>query len=147
MSLDNARKMELARALYLSGNTQQKDLANRVGVTEKTMGRWVAKEQWDKLRKNLLLTREEQMAAMLTELEELNAYIKLKPQGERFASTKEADIRRKLVRDLRELETRASVAETVNVARAMLVWCREHDPAQAAILTTTFDTYIRTRLA
>jgi len=139
--------MELARALYLSGNTMQKDLAQRVGVTEKTIGRWVQKGEWDKLRKNLLLTREEQMAAMLTELEELNNFIKLKPEGSRFASTKEADIRRKLVRDLRELETRASVAETVNVARAMLAWCRDHDHTQAPLLTALFDLYIRTRLA
>ncbi|MBA3901593.1 MAG: DDE transposase family protein [Bacteroidetes bacterium] len=145
--MDNKKKKEYAKTLYLKeGITMQKELAVRVGVSENTMSRWMRNEGWEKLRKNILLTREEQIQHLLSELEEINGFIKLKPKGERFASSKEADIRRKIIKDIKELETNASLAEIIDTAKKYTNWLAKIDFAKAKEAASFFDLFIKENL-
>jgi len=145
--MNRNQQKEFAKTLYLkSGITVQKELAARVGVSENTMGKWVKDEGWEKLRQNILLTRQEQLQYLLAELEELNKFISSKPEGFRFASSKEADTRRKLIRDIKDLETKASIAEIIEAAQRFTTWLTKVDYAKAKEVAVLFDSFIKEHL-
>lgn len=137
------------KILYTKENiTTQKELALRVGISEKTIGKWVSeeREQWDKLKKNLLLTREEQMLNLYDELTEINAHIKDLPEGSRFADSKLGDVRRKLVKDIKELETKAALPEMIHSCMALLNFIRQADLKIAQDLSKWVDAFIKSQL-
>lgn len=144
--LTNKQKKDWAKSLYVNEKLTQKELAARVGVSENTISKWVKDESWEKLRKNIVLTREEQLQLMLNELEELNAYIASKPIGERFADSKEANIRRNLVKDIKELETKASLAEIIETAKRFTKWLSVVDLKKAREIADLFDAFIKDNL-
>jgi transposase len=140
-------RKEWAKTIYLSEpDATQKAIAARVGVSANTIGKWIEGEGWEKLRRNLLVTRQEQMQLLLQELEELNAYIKNKKEGQRFADSKEADIRRKLIADLKDLETNAGIAETVDVCRKLVEFVSKTDTEKAKELVMICDGFIKAKL-
>ncbi|WP_395974255.1 hypothetical protein [Chryseobacterium cucumeris] len=74
---EEKRLQELAETIYLSDDTlTQKDVADKVGITEKTLGKWVVKFGWAEKRKSLLVTKKNQLAIMYNQLEQLNEEIK-----------------------------------------------------------------------
>lgn len=144
--LTNKQKKDWAKTLYLKERLTQKELAGRVGVSENTISKWVNDEGWEKLRKNMMLTREEQMQLMLNELEALNTFIQKKPAGERFADSKEANIRRNLVKDIKELETKASLAEIIETGKRFIKWLSVADIKKAREIADLFDAFIKDNL-
>jgi transposase len=139
-----AQKKEWAKTLYLKENmTTFKTLAERVGVGAHTISKWVEAGNWEKLRQNTLLTRQEQLCKLLAQLEEFNNYIEAKPEGLRFADSKEADARRKLIADIKALETEASIAETVSVCSNIVEWTAKLNLDNAKQIIDLFDDYIK----
>lgn len=135
-----------AKILYIKDKLTQKEIADKTGRSEKTIGKWVAEGQWEKERKNFLLTRQEQMGNLLDELTELNAFIKKKPDGFRFADSKEGDIRRKLIKDIKELETSSSKPEAISACIALLEFMRKVDLTIAQELAPYVDGFIKSLL-
>lgn len=128
---------------YRAGMTVQKQLALKVGVSEKTMSKWVREGEWEKLRMNIPLVKQEQLQAMLTELQQLNEFISTKPEGLRYADSKEADIRRKLVADIEALEGEAGIADTISVANGFTRWLAKVDVEKAQEIGLLLDSYIK----
>ena len=144
--LTNKQKKDWAKSLFLNEKLTQKELAARVGVSENTISKWVNEGDWEKLRKNILLTREEQMQLMINELEALNKFIQDKPPGFRFADSKEANIRRNLVKDIKELETKASLAEIIEAGKRFTKWLTISDLKKAREFADLFDAFIKDNL-
>src|SRR5690606_17382803 len=128
------------------GITVYKEIARRVNATEHSIGRWAKEDNWELYRKNMLLTREEQMQNLLNELAELNEFIKQKPEGKRFANAKEGDVRRKLIKDMKELVTKASLAEIIETSKRMIRWLSPVDLPLAQKLTDLYDQFIKDSL-
>lgn len=141
-----SQKKDYAATLYGNGLTQQNMLAAKVGVTEKTIGRWVKKYGWESLRRNIPLMKDEQLQMLLSELEQLNNSIADKPNGFRFADSKEADVRRKLIRDIETLEGENSVADVINVAMKFSKWVSQIDFQKGQEVSTLFDGFIKEQL-
>lgn len=138
------QKKEWAKLLYVKENvTTYKILAVRVGVQARTISKWAEEGEWDKLRKNVVLTRSEQLSKLLSQLEAFNSYIEAKPQGYRFADSKEADARRKLIADIKALEADASIAEAINVCTSITNWLAKFDLEKAKNISDLFDNYIK----
>ena len=115
-NMTNKEKRELARILYCKGAVDnQGELASRLGISEQTISKWKKQDGWEDLRKSLLTTRQEELRNLYDQLSELNASIKSKDEGKRYADSKEADIQRKITASIRELETETSLAEVVDV--------------------------------
>jgi transcriptional regulator with XRE-family HTH domain len=145
--MNNQQRKDWAKTLYLKEDvTVQKELAERVGVNPNTVGRWIKDEGWEKLRMNLLMTREEQLQNLYAELKELNEFIKDKKPGKRFADSKEADTRRKLIIDIKALETKASIVEMIETAKRFIQWVKKFDFEKAKELTVLFDGFIKDSL-
>lgn len=140
----NNPKRDHAFMLYTrEGITVHKVLSDRTGASAHSISRWIKDEGWEKYRQNMLLTREEQMQNLLIELANLNESIKLKAEGMRYADSKEADIRRKLIRDIKDLETKASIAEIIGTGKRIIQWLTPIDLEKAKLITETFDSFIK----
>ncbi len=145
--LNTDQKKEWAKTLYTKeGITIQKQLADKVGVSENTMSRWVRDGEWEKLKNNMLLTREEQMQSLILELVEINAAIKMRDKGERYADSKLADIRRKLIRDIKDLETKAGVAELINSGQRFIKWVSIFDFEKSKEIAELYNSFIKENL-
>lgn len=143
---DIEKLKEYAKLLYTKDRLTQKEIAEKTGISEKTIGVWIKEYGWDKLLKNFLLTREEQMGNLLEELAEINAYIKTLPKGKQFADSKLGDVRRKLVKDIKELETKASLPEIIAALRILLDFIRKSDLKDAQLLSKYCDGLIKSLL-
>jgi transposase len=113
-SVSISDKQFLAKVLFTREHLEQKVVAKKVGVSEKTMSKWVNEFNWKALKNRLLLSKEDQINILYEELEEISNKIKTKAPGERFADTKQADIRIKTTAAIRNLETDLGIAELVD---------------------------------
>ncbi|QNK63955.1 putative DNA-binding transcriptional regulator [Pedobacter sp. PAMC26386] len=144
---DLERAKNHAKLLYTrDGVTLQKELAQRTGISENTISKWVNENGWDKLKKNFLLTREERMGDLLDELTELQKSIKDKPEGSRFADSKTGDVRRKLIKDIKELEVTAAKPEIIAACMALINFARTENLEEAKIIMRWADIFIKSLL-
>ncbi|MTV61592.1 hypothetical protein, partial [Streptococcus pneumoniae] len=73
-----SEKQYIAKILYTKEHLEQKVIAKKVVVSEKTISKWVNDFGWKNLRKRLLVSREEQLNNLYDQLEALNNSIKLR---------------------------------------------------------------------
>jgi hypothetical protein len=137
---------DYAKILYVKDKLTQKEIAVKVNRSEKIIGKWVTEGNWEKERKNFVLTRQEQMGNLLDELTEINEFIKSLPEGRRFADSKLADTRRKLIKDIKELETSSSKPEAISACIALLEFIRKVDLKKAQEFAPIIDGFIKSIL-
>lgn len=70
---------DLAKVLFVNDNVSQKEIAERLKLTEKTVGRWVKEGDWEKLKISLLVTKDNQLTALYNQLAAANEEIKTRP--------------------------------------------------------------------
>ena len=137
---------EWAKSLYVRDKYTQKQIAETVGVGEKTVGKWKSDGNWDELMKTFTQTKEEQLKMFYDQENELNGFIKAKPEGFRFPSSKEADAQKKLTAAIRDLEREVNMAYTIDVSMNFLNWVRTTDFQKAKEMSSLFDSYIQSLL-
>ena len=143
MALKKAQEREYARVLFIAENLSQKVIAERVGVTEKTLGNWIEKGDWKKLKRSMLTTRQNQLVLLYDQLDWLNLEISVRDF--KSATIKEADIIIKLTAAIKNLEIETSLGETIEVARGFIGFLGQHDNELSKKVTTFFDLYIQTK--
>ena len=144
---EQERLKEHAKLLYTRENiTNITELSARTGVSEKTLRTWIEDGGWKKLSRNFLLTREEQMANLLDELSEINETIRNKEAGQRYADTKTAQIRRQLIKDIKDLETKAMLPEIVEALQQFINAIRRENLADAQFVGKYADAFIKSKL-
>ena len=137
------QKKEWAYTEYVISNLSQKEVATKVGVSAVTMSKWAKENNWDGLRRQMLVTREKQLGRLYAQFDELTRAIEQKPEGERYANSKEADTLNKLTGAIRALETEASVADIVEVSKRVLSWLRPINAVKAFELSGVFNDFIK----
>lgn len=143
--LTNKQKKEWAKTEYIVNNLTQKEVALKIGISTVTMNKWVnnPEENWDDLRRQMLVTREKQLSRLYRQFDELTKVIEDRPSGERYANSKEADTLNKLGSAIRALETEASVADIVEVSKRLLNWLRPIDHTKALEVSGIFNDFIK----
>ncbi len=138
-------KKEHAKLLYTREKLDQKEIAERTGVSEQTISKWVNADrgEWKRLRQSLIVTKSEQLSRIYEQIDEVNTTIREREQGNRYASSKEADILVKLTAAAKNLESEASVADVVEVSKKYLNWLRILAPNKAREAAMMFDDFIR----
>lgn len=145
-TLKNEQKREFAEVLFVRQGLTGKEIAEKVGTTEATISKWRKDGKWDDLKASLSITKAEQLAHINEQINELNAAIRKKPAGERYASSTESDTLSKLTAAKRNLETETSIAETINVFVGFHDWLRGVDIDKAKQFVQLQDAYIKTLL-
>lgn len=144
--LTNAQKKEWAKTLYLRENLTQQEIAERVGVSRVTVSNWVRTGKWEEQKVGLTLTRQELVANLYRQVAEINRAISQRPEGERFASSKEADILGKLSASIRNMEQEVGIADTISVLTGFIEYVRAVDLEKAKELTKLADAFIKDKL-
>ncbi|MGB9590941.1 MAG: DDE transposase family protein [Candidatus Kryptoniota bacterium] len=140
------QKKELAKLLFVNEKLSQKEIAQRVEISEKTLSRWVNDGQWRKLRQSLLVTKEEQLRRIYEQIDELNTAIASREPGQRYANTKDADTLSKLTSAAKNLESEASISDIISVAKRFLNWLRPLDIDKAKEISSLIDAFIKDQL-
>ena len=70
---------DLAKILFVNEGVTQKEIAERLTLTEKTVSKWVKDGEWDKLKTSMLVTKDNQLTALYRQLESLNTEIATRP--------------------------------------------------------------------
>lgn len=145
-TLKQDTKKKNAKALFITGQYQQKEIAELVGVTVQTISRWVNSEKWDVELASLTITKEKQLARYYAQINEINEAISERDKGQRYANSKEADTLNKLSAAAQKLESETGVRDIVDVSIGLLEWVRGFDVKKAKELSDLFDGYIKTKL-
>jgi len=132
---------EVAKVLFMQGYTQ-KEIALKIAVSEQTISKWSKEEHWDNLKKNLINSKSERLSELYDELAAFNTSIKNRDEGFRFPTSKEADVRRKLIRDISDLERKYNIGQTTVIARDFITFCRDIDFDFAQKANEYFDLFI-----
>lgn len=111
----NIDKQQIAQTLYLNGQSF-KDIAATLKVNEHTVSRWAKSANWEALKTNLLTGKQQRLSELYNELREFNRMIADK-DGYKVADAREADARRKLITDIKDLESSFSIAQAVTIGQ------------------------------
>lgn len=144
MGVKKQIEKDFAKVLFVNDNVSQKEIAARLNVTEKTVGKWVKEGDWEKLKKSMLVTKENQLNMLYDQLDFLNTDIK--DRDYKIATSKEADVISKLTSAIKKLETEISIGETVEVAKQLIQFIRSQDVAFANELTKYCDGFINEKM-
>ncbi|MES2238868.1 MAG: DUF1804 family protein [Bacteroidota bacterium] len=144
MGINKAQEREYARILYVSERITFKEIAERTGVTEKTIGKWADADNWDKLRKSLLTTKENQLVHWYNQLEAMNEMIAERDVP--VPDSKEADIMSKITSNIQRLETEIGLGEYVEVSRKLLTFIQSIDLGEAKKFKNYIDEFINSKL-
>jgi predicted transcriptional regulator len=139
----NDNKRQVARTLFVHGKMTQKEIAAKLEVTEQTVSRWAKKDHWDELKRNMLTGKQEILRSLYAELQILQAEIE---KSKRYADSKTADIRRKLITDIRQLETKYSISQTVQIAMDFCEFLKVIDLDLASKMSEYFRAFINEQM-
>ncbi len=142
---DKQQQREIAQLLYLNGGLMKKDIAVKLGVSEQTISRWAKLDNWEVLKTNLLTSRKQRLSELYEELREFNRMIAEK-DGYKVASSKEADARRKLITDIKELETRYSLSHTITIGQDFCEFVKTIDEPLANRVLEMFNAFINQKI-
>lgn len=132
-----------AKILITKEGHTQLSASEVVEVSATTINKWYKEGKWDELEKHLLNTRQELLVKFYKELEEFDAFIQKKDEGKRFADSKEADARTKLMKNIQQFEAEASIAEILASCQGLLEFVRKVDLKAAQDLSKYVDSYIK----
>lgn len=144
--MKKTKAMEFAKTLFLDTGQKltNKEIATRVGVQPTTIGKWIEKQGWGKLRKSLLVTRQVMISDLYDQLEWLNNTIK--ERENKVADPKEANTIAVITNSIKRLETETSVAEIYEVATGFLDFIKPQDFELYKRLVPLFDVFINAKL-
>ena len=142
--LTNQQKKDWAKLLYLQGDADNKDIAEKVGVSRNTITRWAKDENWEMLRAAVTSTREEQIRNMYHQIAQINKSIA--ESDTKYATPAQADAINKLASAISKLEGDYGIADIISVSKQMLTWMRRKDAAKAVEMSEWFDEFIKEKL-
>ncbi len=145
MGLKKTQEREYAKLLYVNDRLDFKVIAERVGVSPKSVSKWAEEDKWDDLRKSLLTTRQSQLVHWYNQLNALNESIALRDT--KIPTNGEADTMSKIVSNIQRLEVETNLGEYIEVGRKVLMFVQESGDLEAAkMLTRYFDEFISSKL-
>lgn len=141
------QKRNYAELLYCEHQLLQKIVAQKVGISEQTMSAWVKKYKWDQKRRPMLISKDNQLRHWYDQLEELNQAIKKKPEGARYANSKEADTFIKISASIKNLETELNIGDKIQALMDFVKYMQKNFTAKEAVTVTDYaDEYIKSLL-
>lgn len=143
MGISKKEEREYARILYVNERITFKEIAERVGVNENTVSKWATADNWDKLRKSLLTTRQNQLVHWYNQLEAINEVI---ANRNKIPTNTEADTMSKITANIQRLETEIGLGEYVEVSKKLLTFIQSVDLNEAKKFKNYIDEFINSKL-
>ena len=128
--LENSK--QIARLLYIKGDHSQAETAELVGFSEVTLNRWAKAGDWRKLKAAKLMGRQQTLQRLYEQMNEQHTAIESRPEGKRYANSKEADTMVKLTAAIEKLKAGTSVATILEVFMMYKDWLIKNKDFQTA---------------
>lgn len=144
MGMTKAQEKDYAKILFTTENLTQKEIAERVKVSDKTITKWIKEGGWAHIKKSLLITKQHNISMLYDQLDWLNNEVA--KRDIKVFDSKEADIVAKITASIQKLEVETSVGQVIEVARGFLDFVREIDLDKAKEITKYFDSFIQSKM-
>lgn len=118
-----AEKRKQAQTLYVRNGVLQQDIADIVGVSEKTISLWKNADGWEKQRAAVTTTKDSELTRLYSMLSSLNGSIEQREV--KYPTPGEADTLNKLSSAIAKLEQDTGLSATVNVFIRFTKWLRD----------------------
>lgn len=141
--LTNAQKKEWAEMLFVRGELLQKEIAAKVGVSERTMTSWSKDGNWESLRKSMLTTKTEILRTLYDLLDKIGKKLK---DEDSIGDSKIADMYVKYTAAINNLETETSIAEISDVGIKFTSWLQNVDPQFALQVLNHLDMFVKEKI-
>jgi DNA-binding transcriptional regulator LsrR (DeoR family) len=142
--LSMSQKKDWAKLLYTKENLTQAEIAERVGTTRQSVGKWIKDGKWEALKVSISMTKEEQLRNLYSQFSDLNNTILRRPIGERNPMPAEAETQVKLTKAIKNLEIEVGASEMYSVGMRFLGFLREIDLDLTKRIAPIFDNFILT---
>ncbi|EKT3963235.1 hypothetical protein K5L04_09340 [Flavobacterium psychrophilum] len=144
MAVRKETEKEYAKLLFIKHNIDQKEIAIKVKVTEKTIGKWITEGKWREQKRSLIHTRTNIIQKFEDQLERWNSAIE--NRDDQLASSKEVDLLNKLASGIKKLETEIGVGEIITTSMELVSFIRTIDFEFSQKLTDYADLYINSKI-
>jgi transcriptional regulator with XRE-family HTH domain len=143
--LTTAQKKDYAKGLFLYENLTQAEIADRTGVSRKTVIRWIEAERWKDIKVSVTITKEEQIKNLYNQLKAINDVISARTE-QRYASAAEADTITKLAGAIQKMEGDVGISDIISVGKKFVTWTRKISLDKAKEICSLFDLFIKDNL-
>lgn len=144
MGVKKQLEQDYAKTLFIDQGLNQKEIALRLKVSQKTIGIWAKTGGWDKLKKSMLVTKDNQLTMLYDQLDFINNDIK--NRDFKIATAKEADTISKLTSAIKKLETETAIGDTVEICKQIIQFIRQQDIEFANHLVKYCDSFINQKM-
>ncbi len=141
----NTEKQNHARTLYMSGSKTQKEIAEAVGVTERTIYNWIKQFAWDKLKQAAFQAPAIIADNLCSQIVELQTEIGGREPGKRFPTLQEAETTRKLIGCLEKIKNTTSLAQNLQMMESFTRYARTKNPEVAKTIHRCGEDYLEAR--
>src|ERR1700744_4077802 len=108
-------EQQQAQNLYYQTDLSNTEIASRVGVSARTISRWINNENWKSMKQAARHAPAAIVEKLYIQLNELNDHILSRGPGQRFPSKDEADIMRKLTMTIDKLKQQTGLGEAIQL--------------------------------
>jgi DNA-binding XRE family transcriptional regulator len=121
---------KLAYELYMSTELSQRDIAERVGVTEKTISQWKTQGRWDIQKAALNVTPKVTIAGFLMQLEAMRKSIADRKENP-WPTAAESDIIMKITKSMKMLQRDLTLSDYINAFEQLFKFINTSNPKLA----------------
>lgn len=132
---------DIAMKLYLYTDMAQKEIADDLGLSEKTVCKWADEDKWRELKQALTRSPEYLIKKHFEHIEKI--YKQAKEEDDRPVDSKEADTISKLSNAIKHLDTRVDVSITMTVLKGFNEYVKPLDMEFAKKAAAYFIPYIK----
>ncbi|MES2704461.1 MAG: helix-turn-helix domain-containing protein [Bacteroidota bacterium] len=108
-------KMEQARHLYFNCGMTQRDIAAKVGISERTLYNWIRQHAWEQLKRAAYQAPAMIAENLCSQLVELQNTIAARELGSRYPTKDEAEVTRKLLAGMEKVKKYPTKSQTLQV--------------------------------
>jgi transposase-like protein len=115
MSDKNIERKQQAQLLYITQGKSHAEIADEVGVTERTVFNWVHQYAWDKLRLAAYQAPVSIANSLCSEIVEMQQAIALRETGQRFPTPQESMTMQRMVSCLEKMKKYPSLSQNMQI--------------------------------
>ncbi len=136
-------KKTQARDLYMNGSCTQRQIAEQLSVSERTVYTWIKDNAWDRLRQAALAAPLLIADNLCSQLVEMQNAISARESGQRFPTPQEAEVTRKLITGIEKMKKFPSLAQNMQMFQTFKQFIRPNaDDKFYRKLNRYFEDYV-----
>lgn len=132
-----------ARNLYFQTGLTQTQIAELVGVSQKTISTWMNDGKWKTLKQTIERAPAVMVEHMISELAEINKNIAAREPGKRFPTSQEVDIRRKILASVAMMQEHQSKSANAEVITNFIHYVRKRSDKDVKLIIPYADKYLQ----